>query len=92
VAHFNALFHHLITWSEENQKNCRIINLWMKIKNLDLTNMKWAVTITLQFPKIKIHVLFYGDNSLTVALGKMKFGIVKYHGHNYKFYLNHYFL
>jgi hypothetical protein len=41
---------------------------------------------------IKIHSLFCGDNSRTVALGQMNFGIVEDHGHTYKFYLNHYFV
>jgi hypothetical protein len=42
----------------------------------------------------KIHVLFYEDNSLTIALTfrETKFGTVKDHGHAYMFYLNHYFL
>jgi hypothetical protein len=36
--------------------------------------------------------LFYGDDSWTVALRKMKVGTAKYHGDTYKFYLNHYFV
>jgi hypothetical protein len=31
--------------------------------------------------KVKLHVLFYGNNSQTVALRKRNFGTVKYHGH-----------
>jgi hypothetical protein len=30
--------------------------------------------------KVKVHILFYGDNSWTVAVGQMKFGIVEDHG------------
>jgi hypothetical protein len=41
---------------------------------------------------VKIHSLFCGDNSSTVALRQMNFGIVKDHGHTYKVYLNHYFV
>jgi hypothetical protein len=41
---------------------------------------------------VKIHNLFCGDNSWTVALRQMNFGIVRDHGHAYKFYLNHYFV
>jgi hypothetical protein len=40
--------------------------------------------------KVKIHILFYGDNSRTVALKKMKLGTVKYHGHAYKFRFNYF--
>jgi hypothetical protein len=32
--------------------------------------------------KVKIHVLFYGDNSWNVALREIKFGTVKDHGHS----------
>jgi hypothetical protein len=32
--------------------------------------------------KIKIQVLFCGENSLTTALRQMKFGTVKYHVHD----------
>jgi hypothetical protein len=42
--------------------------------------------------KLKVHILFYGDNSWTVAVGQMKSGIVEDHGHSYKFHLNHYFV
>jgi hypothetical protein len=35
---------------------------------------------------VKIHSLFCGDNSLTVALRQMNFGVVRDHGHTYKFY------
>jgi hypothetical protein len=41
---------------------------------------------------VKIHSLFFGDNSGTVALRQMNFGIVRDHGHTYVFYLNHYFV
>jgi hypothetical protein len=41
---------------------------------------------------VKIHSLFCGDNSRTVALRQMNFGIIRDHGHTYKFYLNHYFV
>jgi hypothetical protein len=41
---------------------------------------------------VKIHSLFCGDNSWTVVLTQMNFGIVKDHGHTYKLYLNHYFV
>jgi hypothetical protein len=30
---------------------------------------------------VELHILFYGDNSGTVALSQMKFGAVKGHGH-----------
>jgi hypothetical protein len=42
--------------------------------------------------KVKIHILFYGENSWTVALSQMEFCRLKDHGHTYKFYLNHHFL
>jgi hypothetical protein len=41
---------------------------------------------------VKIHSLFCGDNSWTVALRQMNFGIVRDLGHTYKFYLNHCFV
>jgi hypothetical protein len=42
---------------------------------------------------VKIHILFYRNNSWTVALvRKMKFGTVNAHGQTNKFYLNHYYL
>jgi hypothetical protein len=41
---------------------------------------------------VKIRSVFCGDNSWTVALGQMNFGIVNDHGHTYKFYLNNYFV
>jgi hypothetical protein len=37
--------------------------------------------------KVKIHILFYGDNSCTVALRQMKFGTLRDHGHTNKFYM-----
>jgi hypothetical protein len=40
---------------------------------------------------VKIHSLFCGDNSWTVALRQMNFGIIRDHGHTYKLYLNHFF-
>jgi hypothetical protein len=40
----------------------------------------------------KIHSLFCGDNSRTVALRQINFRIVREQGHTYKFYLNHYFV
>jgi hypothetical protein len=40
---------------------------------------------------VKIHSLFCGNNSWTIALRQMNFGKVKDHGHTYKFYFNHYF-
>jgi hypothetical protein len=42
--------------------------------------------------KFKIDILFYGDNSWTVALRQTKFVAMKDDGHTYKFYLNNYFL
>jgi hypothetical protein len=42
--------------------------------------------------KIKINILFYEDNSWTVALKQCKFCTSKYHRHTYEFYLNHCFL
>jgi hypothetical protein len=42
--------------------------------------------------KVKLHILFYGDNSWTVSFSQMKFGIVEDHGHTYKFYFIHYFI
>jgi hypothetical protein len=42
--------------------------------------------------KVKIHTLFYGENSWTVALRQMKFCTWKDHWHAHKFYLNHHFL
>jgi hypothetical protein len=39
--------------------------------------------------KVKIHILFCGHKSQTVALRQMKSGTVKDSGHNYKFYLIH---
>jgi hypothetical protein len=32
---------------------------------------------------VKVHILFYGDNSWTVVVSQMKFGIVEDHGHTY---------
>jgi hypothetical protein len=40
---------------------------------------------------VKIHILLYGQNSLTVALSQMKFCTLQDHGQPYKFYLNHYY-
>jgi hypothetical protein len=37
-----------------------------------------------------LHVLFYENNSGTVALRQMKFCTVKDHGHSYKFHLFNY--
>jgi hypothetical protein len=34
--------------------------------------------------KVKINFLFYGDNSLNVALRRMTFGLVKDHRHTYE--------
>jgi hypothetical protein len=42
--------------------------------------------------KAKVHILFYEDNSWTVAVRQMKFGIIEDHGHTYKFYFIHYFV
>jgi hypothetical protein len=42
--------------------------------------------------KIKINILFYGDNSWTVALQQINFFRLKDCSYNYKFYSNHYFL
>jgi hypothetical protein len=39
---------------------------------------------------LKIHILFYGENSWTVALPQMKFVAMKDHGHTYKYDLNYY--
>jgi hypothetical protein len=39
---------------------------------------------------VKIHSLFCGDNSWTVALRPINFGIVRDNRRTYKFYLNHY--
>jgi hypothetical protein len=36
--------------------------------------------------KVKIHILFYGENSWTVTLRQTKFCALKDHGHTYKFY------
>jgi hypothetical protein len=36
---------------------------------------------------VKIHSLFCGDNSWTVALRQMNFGRVRDHGHTYKFWV-----
>jgi hypothetical protein len=41
---------------------------------------------------VKIHILFWGDNSWTAAIRQTKFHTVKDHGHTYKFHLKHYFL
>jgi hypothetical protein len=41
---------------------------------------------------LKINILYCGDNSWTIALQQMNFGIVRDHGHTYKFYLNYYFV
>jgi hypothetical protein len=41
---------------------------------------------------VKIHSLFCGNNSWTVALRQINIGVVKDHGHIYKFYLNHCFV
>jgi hypothetical protein len=42
--------------------------------------------------EVKVHILFYGDNSWTVAVSEMKFGTVEDHGHTYKFYFINYFV
>jgi hypothetical protein len=42
--------------------------------------------------KGKIHVLSYGDNSITTKLRQTEFAAVKDHGHTYKLHLNNYFL
>jgi hypothetical protein len=42
--------------------------------------------------KFKINILFYRDNSWTVAFRQIKFCTLKDHGRAYMFYLNHYFL
>jgi hypothetical protein len=39
----------------------------------------------------EIHVLFYGDNSWTLAIRQMQFGAGKDQGYTYKNNLNHYF-
>jgi hypothetical protein len=36
---------------------------------------------------VKVHILFYGDNSRNIPLRQMKFSTVKEDGHTYKFYL-----
>jgi hypothetical protein len=41
--------------------------------------------------KVKVHILFCGNNSWTVAVSQMKYGIAEDHGHTYKFYFIHYF-
>jgi hypothetical protein len=41
---------------------------------------------------VKVHILFYEDNSWTVALRQMELRILKDHGHTYKFHLNNYLL
>jgi hypothetical protein len=42
--------------------------------------------------KFKKYISFYGDNSWTVSLGKVKFVTVRDHGHTFKFYLYHFVL
>jgi hypothetical protein len=42
--------------------------------------------------RLKVKILFYGDNSLTVALRHMKFGMVADHLHKYKFHMNQCFV
>jgi hypothetical protein len=41
--------------------------------------------------KLKIHILFYGDNWRTVALRQIKFGTVKHHRHINKCYFNYWY-
>jgi len=41
---------------------------------------------------VKIHNLFYGDNSSAAALRQMTFGTVNDDGHAYEFHLNRYFV
>jgi hypothetical protein len=38
--------------------------------------------------KVKIDILFYGNNSWTVALRQTKFDAMKDHKHTYKIHLN----
>jgi hypothetical protein len=42
--------------------------------------------------KLKVHILFHGDNSWTAALTEIKFDTVKDHGHTCMFYWNNYFV
>jgi hypothetical protein len=42
--------------------------------------------------KVKVRILLNGDNSWTVAVGQIKFGIVEGRGQTYKFYFTHYFV
>jgi hypothetical protein len=42
--------------------------------------------------EVRIHILFYGDNSWIVALRQIKFYSVKDYRYTYKFNLNHCFL
>jgi hypothetical protein len=37
--------------------------------------------------QVKIHVLFYADNSWTVSLRQINFGTVKYHVQTYKIFI-----
>jgi len=41
--------------------------------------------------KVRIHILFYGDNSRIAALTQTRFNKVKDHGHTYEL-MNHYFI
>jgi hypothetical protein len=42
--------------------------------------------------KFKLHILFCGENSWTVAVSKIRFGIVEDHRRTYKFYFINYFV
>jgi hypothetical protein len=42
--------------------------------------------------KVKLDILFYGDNPWIVAVSQMRFGIVEDHGRTYNFYFIHYFV
>jgi hypothetical protein len=68
------------------------LKLCMLIDFLSLFLWQWKKKKREGRLKFIIHILFYGNNSWTVALvvRQMKSGTVKQHGRNYKFYLNYY--
>jgi hypothetical protein len=75
---------HEILYTDRSSKDEQIliISFSSKTKNTNMTAV-WM---------LKFIVLFCGDNSWTVTLRQMNFGIVRDHRHTYKFYLDHYFV
>jgi len=72
---------HEILYADRSSKVKQLLTRQFLLKNKNM-NMAGGW-------KLKIYILFYRDNSWTVALRQMKFGALKDHEHTYKLYLNH---